>query len=146
MYPYGFTKQQPPNFASLKTCADRMKTAIDLKNDAVTGSAEVVTKALIADGTLPTSAAADAAPAYHPSLGRTTYRAFRSVDLYPAFGEFSDWAYADGTDKQFSYCIELPDGPMGQQQYGFVLPPDEIRSVGKDIFGSVLELATCIGE
>lgn len=146
MYPYGFTKEQPANFANLKQCADRMKNVIDVENQAATGTAEVVTETLMSEGALPSDSVPDAAPAYHPSLGPTSYRAFRSVDLYPAFGEFSDWAYADGTDKQFSYCIELPDGPMGQQRYGFELPPNEIRSVGRDIFGSMLEMATCVGE
>lgn len=146
MYPYGFTKEPTQNHANLKTCADRMKAVIDLENQAATGTAEVVTASLIESGTLPASSKVDAAPAYHPSLGPTSYRAFRSVDLYPAFGEFSDWAYSDGTNNKFSYCIELPDGPMGQQRYGFELPPNEIRSVGKDIFGSLLEMAACIAE
>eukprot|EP01052_Picozoa_sp_SAG31_P010325 SAG31_NODE_563_length_14061_cov_15.714224_7_plen_593_part_00 len=146
MYPYGFTKERPANFGDLKKCADRMKKVIDVENQAATGTSEVVTKNLISQGALPVDSPRDMAPAYHPSLGPTSYRAFRSVDLYPAFGEFSDWAHADGTDKGFSYCIELPDGPMGQQQYGFELPPNEIRSVGRDIFASVAEMAKCISK
>jgi carboxypeptidase T len=51
----------------------------------------------------------------------TSYRLMPSIDLYPAGGTLTDWAYGEG--RALSYTIEL----RPQRGTGFVLPPSEIR-------------------
>lgn len=63
------------------------------------------------------------------------YISQRAIDLYPAGGTCSDWAYNEGG--AFSWTVELRDTGF----YGFVLPADQIIPTGQEIFQAVLYMA-----
>lgn len=67
----------------------------------------------------------------------TRYRLQQGVELYPAAGTMSDWAY--GEANALSYTIELRPR-MGRG--GFVLPPEEIRPTCDEGLAAVLALRT----
>ncbi|KAL5242498.1 hypothetical protein ACI65C_009908 [Semiaphis heraclei] len=60
--------------------------------------------------------------------------------LYPAAGASDDWAKGVAKIK-YSYTVELKD----TGKYGFILPPSEILSTGKEAFAAVSALAKEIG-
>jgi carboxypeptidase T len=64
----------------------------------------------------------------------TPYRLMAGVELYPAAGTASDWAYGDTSATSFT--IELR--PRGRG--GFVLPPEEIRPTCDEGLAAVLAL------
>jgi carboxypeptidase T len=67
----------------------------------------------------------------------TRYRLQQGVELYPAAGTMTDWAY--GEANALSYTIELRPR-MGRG--GFVLPPEEIRPTCDEGLAAVLALRT----
>jgi murein tripeptide amidase MpaA len=54
--------------------------------------------------------------------------------IYPASGNAVDWAY--GVRGALAFAFELRD----TGQYGFLLPPDQIRPNGEEVFPAVLRL------
>ncbi len=54
--------------------------------------------------------------------------------IYPASGNAVDWAY--GVQGALAFAFELRD----TGQYGFLLPPDQIRPNGEEVFPAVLAL------
>ncbi|XP_022161977.1 carboxypeptidase B-like [Myzus persicae] len=60
--------------------------------------------------------------------------------LYPAAGASDDWAKGVAKIK-YAYTVELKD----TGKYGFILPPSEIVSTGKEAFAAVSALANEIG-
>jgi murein tripeptide amidase MpaA len=64
----------------------------------------------------------------------TPYRLMAGVELYPAAGTATDWAYGDAGATSFT--IELR--PRGRG--GFVLPPEEIRPTCDEGLAAVLAL------
>jgi hypothetical protein len=65
------------------------------------------------------------------------YALMQGVELYPAAGTMSDWAY--GEAGALSFTIELRP-KMGRG--GFVLPPEEIRPTCDEGLAAVLALRT----
>jgi hypothetical protein len=65
------------------------------------------------------------------------YQLMQGVELYPAAGTASDWAY--GELDALSFVIELRPA-MGRG--GFVLPPEQIRPACDEGFAAVLELGS----
>ena len=64
----------------------------------------------------------------------TRYTLMPSIELYPASGVMSDWAY--GEADALSFTIELrPKGGIG-----FVLPPEQIRPTCDEGFAAVMAL------
>jgi murein tripeptide amidase MpaA len=63
------------------------------------------------------------------------YALMQGVELYPAAGTLSDWAYGEGS--ALSFTIELRP-KMGRG--GFVLPPEQIRPTCDEGFAAVLAL------
>ncbi len=65
-----------------------------------------------------------------------SYASQPGVDLYPAGGTCSDWAYGFGG--VYSWTFELRDTGT----YGFILPPDQILPTGEEIFAAIDTLAS----
>ncbi len=65
------------------------------------------------------------------------YRLMRSVELYPASGTMTDWAY--GEVNALSYTVELRPS-SGRGAGGFVLPPEQIRPTCDEGLAAVLAL------
>src|SRR5262249_47272318 len=64
----------------------------------------------------------------------TPYKLMQAVELYPAWGEMSDWVYGDAG--ALSYGIEL----RPSSGFGFILPPDQIRPTCDEGLAAVLAL------
>jgi murein tripeptide amidase MpaA len=65
------------------------------------------------------------------------YALMPGVELYPAAGTATDWMY--GEAHALSYTIELRP-KSGRGQFGFVLPPDQIRPTCDEGLAAVLAL------
>ncbi len=66
--------------------------------------------------------------------GRTYVAGPIYTTIYPASGNAVDWAY--GVRGALAFAFELRD----TGQYGFLLPPDQIRPNGEEVFPAVLRL------
>ncbi|KXN66905.1 peptidase M14, carboxypeptidase A, partial [Conidiobolus coronatus NRRL 28638] len=64
----------------------------------------------------------------------TEYTSQKASELYEASGGADDWFYGEG--KSYSFTLELsPKNSLGP--LGFVLPPSEIKPVGKEIYPAI---------
>jgi len=78
------------------------------------------------------------------AVAGTDYTSEKIVDLYVASGGANDWWYGLGTkkgaQKPYGLAIELSPDASDPDNYGFVLPPEQIVPVGTEIMPAMLTM------